>query len=80
MRKLLKKDPTLHVKKLKSLIPALQLLAIRQIHRICWKILSLPSRKMAAKLILTEGMKKSRLPSPNSSTVGKVAARKKGHV
>jgi hypothetical protein len=61
MRKLLKKDPTLHVKKLKSLIPALKLLAIRQIHRICCKILSLPSRKMAAKPILTEGMKEKQI-------------------
>jgi hypothetical protein len=45
MGKHLARDTTFTTKKLKTLIPALQYLAVRSIQHICLKVLDLPFRK-----------------------------------
>ena len=61
MKSLLSKDPTLTARKLKVLLPALANVSIRTIQQICLERLQLPSRKMAAKPLLTQTMKDKRL-------------------
>jgi hypothetical protein len=65
MRQKLWKDPTLSARQLKNLIPTLQHLSIRHIQKICKTTLALPSRKMAAKPILTDSMKEKRVAFAN---------------
>ena len=57
MRRHLVRDPTLTAGQLKALMPALANTSIRTIQRMCLEKLKLPSRKMAAKPLITQGMK-----------------------
>jgi hypothetical protein len=61
MRKYLLRNPTLTVKQLKGLLPALENISIRTIQRLCLMKLKLPSRKMAPKPLVTQAMKDKRL-------------------
>ena len=61
VKKFLIREPTLTAKNLKERIPGLQHLGIRAIQKICLKKCNLPSRKMAAKPLLTEKMKQKRV-------------------
>jgi hypothetical protein len=61
MKRHLNRDPTLSAKQLKALVPALESLSIRSIQMLCAKNLNLPSRKMAAKPLLTQAMRDKRL-------------------
>ena len=61
MSKHLARKPCLTALQLKMLVPALAHMSIRQIQYICLKRLKLPSRKMAAKPLLTDQMKEKRL-------------------
>ena len=57
MRRHLVQDPTLTAGQLKALMPALANTSIRTIQRMCLEKLKLPSRKMAAKPLITQAMK-----------------------
>ena len=57
----LQRDPCLTAKRLKVLVPALQQVSIRHVQKLCKTKLNLPCRKMAAKPVLTEGMKAKRI-------------------
>lgn len=57
MRRHLVRDPTLTAGQLKALMPALANTSIRTIQRMCLEKLKLPSRKMAAKPLITQAMK-----------------------
>ena len=61
MRRHLVRDPTLTAGQLKALMPALANTSIRTIQRMCLDRLKLPSRKMAAKPLITQAMKDKRL-------------------
>ncbi len=61
MKRHLNRGPTLSAKQLKVLVPALVSLSIRSIQRLCAKNLNLPSRKMAAKPLLTQAMREKQL-------------------
>ena len=61
MRRHLIRNPTLTAGQLKALMPALANTSIRTIQRMCLDRLKLPSRKMAAKPLITQAMKDKRL-------------------
>jgi transposase len=54
-------DPTLTARRLKAMMPGLSHCSIRVIQHHCLRTLKLPSRKMAAKPLLTQAMKDKRV-------------------